>query len=52
MPSTTATDSANMWYGFYAYQKKMAEDNNYTSVKSHMIWEVIMMQCKMGTNRG
>ena len=38
LPATADKDSANMWYGLYAYQKKMAEDNGLTSVKSHMIW--------------
>ena len=38
LPATASKDSANTWYGLYAYQKKMAEANSYTSVESSMIW--------------
>ena len=36
LPATAALDSANTWYGLYAYQKELA--NKYIGVKSYMIW--------------
>ena len=40
LPATAKADIGKTWYGLYAYQKKMAEANGYTSVESYMVWRM------------